>query len=178
MVRRWRSPNGIRKSRHSRRIVPMSLSQNEFAVGARGGDFRTRMPKLFSIRSKSKLRSGRAVVTGSSARPESDSSCSIGCSRRVPSFARCWTPLRWTRGSEAALEHDRPVRRSRTSAVTAAPEIHRARGSGCRGTRGPPDSPDAETVLVTLSTRPSSPECIRDSSCLPVAPRLLYEGRC
>ena len=34
------------KSRHSRRIVPISLSQNAFAVGARTGVLRTWTPKL------------------------------------------------------------------------------------------------------------------------------------
>src|SRR5258705_7685955 len=37
ILRRWRSLIGIRKSRHSRRIVPINLSQKEFALGARTG---------------------------------------------------------------------------------------------------------------------------------------------
>jgi hypothetical protein len=35
---------GISQSRHSRRIVPMTRSQIEFAVGLRGGLFNTRSP--------------------------------------------------------------------------------------------------------------------------------------
>ena len=41
---RCRSPNGIRKSRHSRRIVPTSRSQTAFAFGARTGVFSIRTP--------------------------------------------------------------------------------------------------------------------------------------
>ncbi len=41
---RCRSPNGIRKSRHSRRVLPTSRSQTAFALGARTGARNTRTP--------------------------------------------------------------------------------------------------------------------------------------
>src|SRR5215472_16845335 len=40
------SPMGMIQSRHSRRIVPISRSQNAFACGACLGVFKTRKPKL------------------------------------------------------------------------------------------------------------------------------------
>jgi hypothetical protein len=42
----WVSVSGISQSRHSRRVVPMSLSQIEVAVGLRGGDFNTLTPSF------------------------------------------------------------------------------------------------------------------------------------
>src|SRR5665213_111515 len=43
---------GIRKSRHSRRILPISLSQKALALGARTGVFKTRTPKLLNSASR------------------------------------------------------------------------------------------------------------------------------
>ena len=40
------------QSRHSRRIVPINRSQIAFAIGLRGGDFRTLNPKPLMDASK------------------------------------------------------------------------------------------------------------------------------
>ena len=44
-LRTWRSFNGITKSRHSRRIVPISRSQNALAWGARTGVLSVHVPR-------------------------------------------------------------------------------------------------------------------------------------
>src|ERR1017187_9680875 len=44
MDRRCDSDSGISQSKHSRRIVPMTRSQMELAIGLRGGDFNTVIP--------------------------------------------------------------------------------------------------------------------------------------
>jgi len=52
MDRKCDSDMEISQSRHSRRMVPMSLSQIESALGHRGGDFNTSMPSLFTDSSR------------------------------------------------------------------------------------------------------------------------------
>jgi hypothetical protein len=52
MERRCDSDSGINQSRHSRRIVPMTLSQIALAIGHRGGDFNTVVPSRFTDSSR------------------------------------------------------------------------------------------------------------------------------
>src|SRR5262249_18848282 len=53
MHRTWFSLMGIMKSKHSRRALPMSRSQNAFACGARYGVFNTHNPEARSKESPS-----------------------------------------------------------------------------------------------------------------------------
>src|SRR5215471_16602377 len=46
VICRWRSWNGINKSRHSRRRLPPNRSHTAFAFGARTGVRRTRTPRF------------------------------------------------------------------------------------------------------------------------------------
>ena len=64
MHRRCDSDRGISQSRHSRRIVPMTRSQIELAIGLRGGDFKTLTPSL-PIDSSRRL----AIILSRSRRP-------------------------------------------------------------------------------------------------------------